>query len=58
MTRMQLISHPATPLPQVNSLGVALSPSGDGRLAAVFDCHGYADEQARRAERSDFLLYP
>jgi hypothetical protein len=39
MTRVQLISHPATPMPQVDSLDVALSPAGDGGLAAVFECH-------------------
>jgi hypothetical protein len=42
MTRMQLISHPATPMPQVNSLGVALSATGDGGLTAQFDCRCHA----------------
>ena len=38
MNRMQLVCHPATPLPQVESLVVALSPAGDGGLAIEFDC--------------------
>lgn len=38
MKHMQLVSHPATPLPQVESLGVALSPAGNGGLAIEFDC--------------------
>ena len=42
MTRVQLISHPATPMPQVDSLAVALSAAGDGGLAAVFECHCHA----------------
>jgi len=43
MTRHELISHPATPLPQVDSLGIALSTSCDGGLAARFDCRCCAD---------------
>jgi len=42
MTRVQLISHPATPLPQVDSLDVVFSPAGDGGLAAVFECRSHA----------------
>lgn len=58
MTRIQLISHLATPMRQVNSLGVALSPGGDLGLAAVFEWHCYAAEQARRAERIGSPLFP
>jgi hypothetical protein len=56
---MQLISHPVTPLPQVNSLAVALSTTGDGGLQAQFDCRcGDATlrlPDARRAEAADEL---
>ena len=38
MTRKQLISHPTTPLSQVNSLCVDLSPADDGGLEVRFDC--------------------
>lgn len=38
MTRVQLIPHPATPLPQVRSLEVVLAATGDGGLTADFDC--------------------
>ncbi len=38
MTRMQLLSHPATPMPQTNSLCVSLSLAGGDVLQAVFDC--------------------
>jgi hypothetical protein len=59
MTRMQLIPHPATPMPQVNSLGVALSPAGDGGLAAHFDCQCHAGAlrlpDVRQAESADEL---
>ena len=59
MTRVQLISHPATPMPQVDSLDVALSPAGDGGLAAVFECHCCAGAlrlpDERPAEAADQL---
>jgi len=59
MTRVQLIAHPATPMPQVDSLDVALSPAGDGGLAAVFECHCYAAAlrlpEMRPAEAADEL---
>src|SRR5471030_925622 len=59
MTRVQLISHPATPMPQVDSLDVALSPAGDGGLAAVFECHCCAGAlrlpEVRQAEAADEL---
>jgi hypothetical protein len=38
MSRMQLVPHPTTPLPQVESLAVSLSLAADGGLAARFDC--------------------
>ncbi len=37
MIRVQLISHPTTPLPQVRSLDVVLATAGDG-LTVAFDC--------------------
>ena len=59
MTHVQLISHPATPMPQVDSLVVALSPAGDGGLAAVFECRCYAGAlrlpEVRPAEAADEL---
>jgi hypothetical protein len=59
MTRVQLISHPATPLPQVDSLDVALSPAGEGGVAAVFECHCHAGAlrlpEARPAGAADEL---
>ena len=42
MTRVQLLSHPATPVHRVESLDVALSPAGDGGLTAVFECRCHA----------------
>ncbi|MBE0625899.1 MAG: DOMON-like domain-containing protein [Burkholderiales bacterium] len=38
MKGIQLISHPATPVPQVDVLLVALSLAGNGELSARFDC--------------------
>jgi len=59
MTRVQLIPHPATPLPQVNSLEVGLSADGDGGLTAEFDCRCAAGAlrfpDARPAEAADGL---
>jgi hypothetical protein len=59
MTRMQLFSHPATPMPQVNSLGVALSAAGDGGLEVGFDCRcsplALRLPDARPAEAADEL---
>ena len=43
MTRLQLISHPATPMRQVKAFDVSLSPAGDGGLAAVFECRCHAE---------------
>jgi hypothetical protein len=46
-------------MPQVDSLDVALSPAGDGGLAAVFECRCYAGAlrlpDARPAEAADEL---
>lgn len=59
MTRMQLVSHPATPLHQVDSLCVALSLAGDGGLRAVFECDcdpgALRLPQARPTEAADEL---
>jgi len=59
MTRVQLISHPATPMPSVKSLGVALSLDGDGGLEADFDCRCQAGvlrlPDAQPAEAADDL---
>jgi len=59
MTRVQLISHPATPLPQVRSLEVALAATGDGGLTAEFDCRCVLGAlrlpQARPAAAADEL---
>lgn len=59
MTQVQLIPHPATPLPSVKSLGVALSLGADGGLEARFDCRCQAGAlrlpQARTAEAADEL---
>jgi hypothetical protein len=59
MTRVQLISHPATPLPQVHALAVALSTTADAGLQVRFDCRcGDATlrlPDARRAEAADEL---
>lgn len=59
MTRVQLISHPATPMPKVESLGVALSLAGDGGLEAHFDCRCQPGAlrlpDARPAEAADEL---
>ena len=38
MTYLSLIAHPATPMPQIDSLRVALMPAGEGGLTARFDC--------------------
>lgn len=59
MTRVRLISHPATPLPQVDSLEVDLWPAGDGGLAAAFECRCSAGalrlREVRPAEAADEL---
>lgn len=59
MTRVQLIPHPTTPLPQVHSLEVALAASGDGGLTAEFDCRcapgALRLPQARPAAAADEL---
>ncbi len=59
MTRVQLIPHPATPMPQVSSLAVVLAASGDGGLTAEFDCRCAAGAlrlpQARPAAAADEL---
>lgn len=59
MIRMQLISHASTPMPQVKSLAVALSATGDGGLAAHFDCRCGAGvlrlPHARPAQAADEL---
>jgi hypothetical protein len=38
MTRMQLLCHPATPMPSVDTLEIVLSPGSDGSLAVCFSC--------------------
>jgi hypothetical protein len=59
MTRMHLIAHPATPMPRVTSLGVALSRAGDGGLQVRFDCECEAGAlrlpDARPAAAADAL---
>lgn len=59
MTRVQLIPHPATPMPQVSSLTVVLAATGDGGLTADFDCRCAAGAlrlpQARPAAAADEL---
>jgi hypothetical protein len=59
MTRVQLICHPATPMPSVKSLHVALSLAGDRGLEAQFDCDCDARALrlpgARAAEAADEL---
>jgi hypothetical protein len=59
MIRAQLMPHPATPLPQVESLAVVLSPAGEGGLTARFDCRCRAGAlrlpQARPAGAADEL---
>ena len=56
---MQLVAHPATPLPQVNSLGIDLALAGDGGLDARFDCQcgvgALRLPEARRSEAADEL---
>ncbi|MEK7435657.1 MAG: DOMON-like domain-containing protein [Pseudomonadota bacterium] len=56
---MELLPHPATPLPQVDSLRVALSFSGDGNLSVGFDCRCPAGvlrlPQVRAADAADGL---
>jgi hypothetical protein len=59
MTRVRLFSHAATPMPQVDSLDVALTPADDGGLAAIFECRCRAGAlrlpEARPAEAADEL---
>ena len=59
MNRMQLICHPATPSPRVNSLVVALSLTGKGGLEIQFDCACAAGAlfipDARPAQAADEL---
>lgn len=59
VTRLQLISHPTTPMPQVRALDVALSRSGDGGLVAIYECDCAAGvlrlPDARSAEAADGL---
>jgi hypothetical protein len=59
MTRARLIPHPATPLPQVESLAVLLTAAADGSLTARFDCRCRAGSlrlpQARPVEVADEL---
>jgi len=59
MTYQQLIAHPATPMPQVDSLRVALVPAGEGGLTVQFDCRCRTGllrlPQARPPEAADEL---
>lgn len=56
---MQLISHPATPMLQVDSLDVVLSPDSEGGLLLRFDCRCRAGAlrlpQARPSGAADEL---
>lgn len=59
MIRMQLLCHPATPMPCVEALEIVLAPGGEGGLAARFDCRCPAGSlrlpEARPAGRADEL---
>ena len=59
MTRVQLIPHATTPLPQVRSLEVVLAATGEGGLSAEFDCRCASGAlrlpQARPAAAADEL---
>jgi hypothetical protein len=59
MNRLPLSSHPATPVPQVHSLSVALSATADRELDARFECRCGAGAlrlpEARPAAAADEL---